>query len=141
MDDNLEFRIPETGDVVKAARGFTIFESQNPPGLYGGLKELSRCFRGRFVNVLVDELPDLDLKEILGRRSHIPVSFAGRMITDMRDLQILRRSSQLFSGKSGFVTARDLFRWAARRPRTREELAAEGFFCLEKGLGSAKSER
>jgi midasin (ATPase involved in ribosome maturation) len=130
LDDNREIRIPETGEVVKAAKSFTIFATQNPPGLYGGRKDLSRAFRGRFVEVQVDDMPDVDLKEILVRRSCVPSSFADRMVATMRELQVRRRTSQIFSGKAGFVTARDLFRWAARMPRTREDLAKEGFFLL-----------
>lgn len=130
LDDNREIRIPETGEVVRAADGFTIFATQNPPGLYGGRKELSRAFRSRFVEVQVDELPDEDLLSILERRSRLPASFARKMIAVMRDLQMRRRATRLFSGKAGFVTARDLFRWAARSPRSKEELAIHGFFLL-----------
>ena len=34
-----------------------------------------------------------------------------------------RRSSNVFQGKHGFITPRDLFRWADRKPLTYEELA------------------
>ena len=39
------------------------------------------------------------------------------------DLQRRRRSSNVFQGKHGFITPRDLFRWADRKPLTYEELA------------------
>eukprot|EP00171_Calliarthron_tuberculosum_P020741 IDg20741t1 len=52
------------------------------------------------------------------------------MVAVMRELQTRRRLSRLFSGKSGFVTARDLFRWGARTPSSRKELAVYGFFLL-----------
>lgn len=130
LDDNREIRIPETGACVRPAHGFMLFATQNPPGLYGGRKEFSQAFRGRFIEVHVDELSDSDLRTILLKRTGLPVSFADSMISVMRDLQTHRRSSQIFHGKSGFMTARDLFRWAARCPRSRTELAVEGFFLL-----------
>lgn len=130
LDDNREVFIAETGEVVKAAPGFRLFATQNPPGLYGGRKELSRAFRSRFVEIHVDELPDEDLLIILMKIALIPKSFAKGMISVMRELQIRRRSTGVFVGREGYVTARDLFRWASRQPRSREELAIHGFFLL-----------
>lgn len=130
LDDNREILLPETGEVVRAATGFTVFATQNPPGLYGGRKELSRAFRSRFVEIQVSDLPDQDLLTILEQRCHIPPSFAKKMITVMRELQLRRRTTSLFSGRDGFVTARDLFRWASRGPRSKEELAVHGFLLL-----------
>ncbi|PXF43299.1 Midasin [Gracilariopsis chorda] len=130
LDDNREIFIPETGETVRAHNNFRLFATQNPPGLYGGRKELSKAFRSRFVELRVEELPDEDLFFILERRSGIPRSFTRRMIAVMRELQMKRKTSGLFSGREGFVTARDLFRWASRRPRSKEELAMHGFFLL-----------
>lgn len=130
LDDNREILISETGEVVKAAQGFRLFATQNPPGLYGGRKELSRAFRSRFVQVQVDSLPDDDLLMILERRASIPQSFARGMVSVMRELQLRRRSTSLFAGREGYVTARDLFRWSARQPRSKGELAVHGFFVL-----------
>ncbi|KAI0564898.1 AAA ATPase [Gracilaria domingensis] len=130
LDDNREVFIPETGETVKAVPGFRLFATQNPPGLYGGRKELSNAFRSRFVEITVEELPDQDLLFILEKRSGIPQSFARKMVAVMRELQVKRKVSGLFSGREGFVTARDLFRWASRLPRSKEELAVHGFFLL-----------
>lgn len=130
LDDNREILVPETGEVVKAAEGFTLFATQNPPGLYGGRKELSRAFRSRFIEIQVPDLPDDDLLTILETRCQIPSSFAKKMISVMRELQIRRKTTNLFSGRDGFVTARDLFRWASRGPRSKSELALHGFFLL-----------
>lgn len=41
---------------------------QNPPGAYAGRKALSRAFRGRFLELHVEELPDGELAEILEKR-------------------------------------------------------------------------
>lgn len=130
LDDNREIFVPETGEVVKAVPGFRLFATQNPPGLYGGRKELSRAFRSRFIELQVDELPDEDLLLILEKRCFLPRSFARGMISVMRELQMRRRTSTVFTGREGFVTARDLFRWSSRRPRSKEELAMHGFFLL-----------
>lgn len=130
LDDNREIFLPETGEVVKAASGFRLFATQNPPGLYGGRKELSRAFRSRFIEMQVDELPDADLLTILELRSCIPKSFAKKMVVAMRELQMRRRESGLFCGREGYATARDIFRWASRHPKSKEELAVHGFFLL-----------
>lgn len=130
LDDNREIFIPETGEVVEAVSGFRLFATQNPPGLYGGRKELSRAFRSRFVELQVDELPDEDLLMILEGRSLLPRSFVRGMVSVLRELQLRRRTSTIFTGREGFVTARDLFRWSSRRPRSKEELAMHGFFLL-----------
>jgi hypothetical protein len=38
-----------------------LFATQNPPGAYAGRKALSRAFRGRFLELHVDEPPDGEL--------------------------------------------------------------------------------
>jgi midasin len=52
----------------------------------------------------------------------------------MQDLQRYRQSTQVFAGKHGFITLRDLFRWADRHPGTYEELAKTGFMLLAERL-------
>lgn len=66
LDDNHELFIPETQTVVKAHRKFKLFATQNPPGLYGGRKVLSRAFRNRFVELHFDEIPTEELQVNLG---------------------------------------------------------------------------
>ncbi|KAJ2471187.1 AAA ATPase midasin, partial [Coemansia sp. RSA 2131] len=48
LDDNRELVIPETQEVVRPHPHFMLFATQNPAGLYGGRKALSRAFRNRF---------------------------------------------------------------------------------------------
>ena len=36
------------------------------------------------------------------------------MVKVMRELQVARRAGAAFAGKRGFITLRDLFRWADR---------------------------
>ena len=80
LDDNKEIRVPETGEFIKAHRNFTLFVTQNPPGIYAGRKETSRAFRGRFNEIQADELSDDDLIEIMKQRCAVPPSFAKRMV-------------------------------------------------------------
>nr|XP_015209182.1 PREDICTED: midasin [Lepisosteus oculatus] len=106
--------IAETQEVVKAHPRFMLFATQNPPGLYGGRKVLSRAFRNRFVELHFDELPSAELEIILHKRCSLPPSYCIRMVKVMLELQSHRRGSTVFAGKYGFITLRDLFRWAER---------------------------
>ncbi|KAF5303068.1 hypothetical protein FQR65_LT08397 [Abscondita terminalis] len=114
LDDNRELFIPETHQVVKAHRDFVLFATQNPPGLYGGRKVLSRAFRNRFVELHFSEIPSAELEVILHKRCKIPMSYSTKMVAVMNDLQIRRCGSAAFAGKKGFITLRDLFRWGER---------------------------
>ena len=134
LDDNRELFIPETGEVIKANAQFQLFATQNPPGLYGGRKVLSRAFRNRFIEIHVDDIPETELEVILEQRSKIPRSFAQKLVAIMKDLQRNRQSTQVFAGKHGFITLRDLFRWAERKPGSYDELAITGYMLLAERL-------
>ncbi|KAA8497714.1 Midasin [Porphyridium purpureum] len=140
LDDNRELLVPETGEMVKAHPRFALFATQNPPGLYGGRKPLSRAFRARFIELEVFELPHSELELVLQQRANLPRSFCAAMVAVMQQLQRRRQTSQLFQGKDGFITPRDLFRWANRRPASKLELAMHGFFLLAERARS-ESER
>ncbi|XP_074752140.1 midasin isoform X1 [Athene noctua] len=124
LDDNRELFITETQEVVKAHPRFMLFATQNPPGLYGGRKVLSRAFRNRFVELHFDELPSAELETILHKRCSLPPSYCSKLVKVMLDLQSYRRGSTVFAGKHGFITMRDLFRWAERY-RLAEQLEKE----------------
>ncbi|XP_013366225.1 PREDICTED: midasin isoform X2 [Chinchilla lanigera] len=139
LDDNRELLVTETQEVVKAHPRFMLFATQNPPGLYGGRKVLSRAFRNRFVELHFDELPSPELETILHKRCSLPPSYCTKLVKVMLDLQSYRRSSSVFAGKQGFITLRDLFRWAERyrlAEQTEKEydwlqhLANDGFMLL-----------
>ncbi len=51
LDDNRELIIPETQQVIKPHPQFMLFATQNPAGVYGGRKQLSRAFKNRFVSL------------------------------------------------------------------------------------------
>ncbi|KAL9652452.1 hypothetical protein ABK040_000025 [Willaertia magna] len=113
LDDNRELFIPETQETIKPHPHFQLFATQNPPGLYGGRKVLSRAFRNRFLELHIDEIPRGELITILHRRCQISNQHATKLVNVMRELQQRRQSSKIFAGKST-ITPRDLFRWAER---------------------------
>ncbi|KAK3671964.1 AAA ATPase midasin [Recurvomyces mirabilis] len=129
LDDNRELLIPETQETVRPHEDFMLFATQNPAGLYGGRKALSRAFRNRFLELHFDDIPVDELQEILHRRTQLPESRCKRIVSVYRELSVLRQENRLFEQKS-FATLRDLFRWALRQNDTIEDLAANGFMLL-----------
>ncbi|KAI1868220.1 hypothetical protein JX265_007043 [Neoarthrinium moseri] len=141
LDDNRELLIPETQEVVRPHENFMLFATQNPPGLYGGRKVLSRAFRNRFLELHFDDIPENELQTILQNRSKFTAPSDCKRIVDVyKELARLRQSSRLFENKDSFATLRDLFRWALRGAETRvltlpgasprEEIANQGFMLL-----------
>ncbi|XXG96732.1 hypothetical protein Hte_003023 [Hypoxylon texense] len=131
LDDNRELLIPETQEVVRPHENFMLFATQNPPGLYGGRKVLSRAFRNRFLELHFDDIPEDELEIILQKRSlHTAPSDCKRIVNVYKELSRLRQTSRLFENKDSFATLRDLFRWALRSAETREDIAANGFMLL-----------
>ncbi|KAK6636191.1 hypothetical protein RUM43_009849 [Polyplax serrata] len=121
LDDNRELFIPETQTTIRAHDRFLLFATQNPPGLYGGRKELSRAFRNRFVELQFNQIPPAELVTILEKRCQLPLNYCKKMVGVMTDLQLMRRGSDIFVGKAGFITLRDLFRWGERYHKARVE--------------------
>ncbi|KAH8345472.1 hypothetical protein KR084_002113 [Drosophila pseudotakahashii] len=109
LDDNRELYIAETQTLVKAHPNFMLFATQNPPGLYGGRKTLSRAFKNRFIELHFGDIPRGELETILEKRCFIPPTYARKMVHCMTQLQQHRQntSKQVF-------TLRDLFRWGNR---------------------------
>lgn len=131
LDDNRELLIPETQEIVRPHENFMLFATQNPAGLYGGRKVLSRAFRNRFLELHFDDIPEDELEIILQKRSlHTAPSDCKRIVNVYKELSRLRQTSRLFENKDSFATLRDLFRWALRGAETREEIAANGFMLL-----------
>ncbi|MCJ1436355.1 hypothetical protein MMC27_005734 [Xylographa pallens] len=130
LDDNRELFIPETQQVVRPHENFMLFATQNPPGLYGGRKRLSRAFRNRFLELHFDDIPENELETILRERTQIAPSFCTRIVTVYKRLAVLRQSGRLFEQKQSFATLRDLFRWALRNADNRDQLAVNGYMLL-----------
>ncbi|XP_068635226.1 midasin isoform X2 [Aristolochia californica] len=138
LDDNRELFVPELLETIPAHPNFMLFATQNPPTLYAGRKVLSRAFRNRFLEIHVDEIPEDELVAILEGRCQIPRSRAVKMVGVMKDLHLHRQSSKVFAGKHGFMTPRDLFRWADRCRKfesfTEEDLVRDGYYLLAERL-------
>lgn len=131
LDDNRELLIPETQEIVRPHENFMLFATQNPAGLYGGRKALSRAFRNRFLELHFDDIPEDELETILQKRSvYTSPSDCKRIVNVYKELSRLRQTSRLFENKDSFATLRDLFRWALRGAESREEIAANGFMLL-----------
>ncbi|KAI0577697.1 MDN1 AAA ATPase containing von Willebrand factor type A (vWA) domain protein [Pyrenophora tritici-repentis] len=129
LDDNRELLIPETQQIVRPHEDFMLFATQNPAGLYGGRKVLSRAFRNRFLELHFDDIPVEELTEILHRRTMIPETWCKRIVKVYRELSTLRQENRIFEQKS-FATLRDLFRWAQRKADTIQDLANNGYMLL-----------
>ena len=137
LDDNRELFVPELQETIRPHPHFVLFATQNPPGaIYGGRKVLSKAFRNRFVELHINDIPDEELKIILNKRCETAPSYCTKLVESMRELQGLRRGSRAFAGKDGYITARDLFRWANRKSIGYENLASDGFRVLGERLRS-----
>lgn len=130
LDDNRELLIPETGEVVRPHPSFMLFATQNPPGLYGGRKVLSRAFRNRFLEAHFDDVPTSELAVILENRCAIPRSYADKIVHVFHELTRRRQSDRVFETKHSFATLRDLFRWGAREAVGYEQLAENGYMLI-----------
>jgi len=138
LDDNRELYLPETNETVKPHQNFRLFATQNPSGAYGGRKPLSRAFRNRFVEMHVGDIPCSEAATILEKRCSCPPSHAKVLVDIMETLRQRRSRSGLFLGKDGFITPRDLLRWAQRGASSKVELAQEGYMLLAERLRTAK---
>ncbi|KAI8971571.1 P-loop containing nucleoside triphosphate hydrolase protein [Mycotypha africana] len=130
LDDNRELLIPETQEIVKPHPHFMLFATQNPAGLYGGRKALSRAFRNRFLELHFDDIPEDELETILSRRCSIAPSYCKKLVKVYKELMERRQSTRIFEQKHGFITLRDLFRWAGRDSLGYQELAENGYMLL-----------
>ncbi|CED83314.1 AAA ATPase containing von Willebrand factor type A (vWA) domain [Phaffia rhodozyma] len=130
LDDNRELVIPETQEVVRPHPHFMLFATQNPPGLYGGRKVLSRAFRNRFLEVHFDDVPQAELETIIHQRCRIAPSYARRIVSVFQELQTRRQAGRVFETKQSFATLRDLFRWAMREAGDTQQLAEHGYMLL-----------
>lgn len=130
LDDNRELVVPETQEVVKPHPHFMLFATQNPPGLYGGRKVLSRAFRNRFLEMQFSDVPQDELETILCQRCKIAPSYAKKIVAVFLELQRRRQGTRLFEEKQAFVTLRDLFRWGNRGAVGYDQLALDGYMLL-----------
>ncbi|KAG7342074.1 cobaltochelatase [Nitzschia inconspicua] len=136
LDDNRELYLAETNETIKPHPNFRLFATQNPSGIYGGRKPLSRAFRNRFVELHFDDIPSEEMTTILEKRCGCPPSHAKLLVKIMLDLQHRRSTKSVFLGKDSFITPRDLLRWAERHSTSKQELAEHGYMLLAERLRS-----
>ncbi|KAJ1731573.1 AAA ATPase midasin, partial [Coemansia sp. Benny D160-2] len=98
---------------------------------------LSRAFRNRFVELHFDDIPESELQQIITDSCRVPPTHAALLVSAYRNLTQVRAQNRIFEASHGFVTLRDLFRWANRHAATRDELAAHGFMLLAERVRSA----
>ncbi|KAJ2476468.1 AAA ATPase midasin, partial [Coemansia sp. RSA 2320] len=130
LDDNRELVIPETLEIVRPHPHFMLFATQNPAGLYGGRKALSRAFRNRFVELHFDDIPERELQQIIVDSCKVPPTHASLLVDVYRNLTQARAQTRIFEASHGFITLRDLFRWANRHAVTKAELAEHGYMLI-----------
>ena len=141
LDDNRELYLSETNEILKPHPNFRLFATQNPSGAYGGRKPLSRAFRNRFVELHVGDIPSTEMVQILEQRCSCPRSHAKLLVSTMESLRHRRSNSSVFLGKDGFITPRDLLRWASRRVSSKEDLGREGYMLLAERLRTEEEKR
>lgn len=134
LDDNRELYLAETNETVKPHPNFRLFATQNPSGVYGGRKPLSRAFRNRFVEAFVGDIPSDEMSIILEKKCGCPPSHAKLLVKIMVDLRHRRSKSNIFLGKDSFITPRDLLRWAERQSGSKHNLAEHGYMILAERL-------
>lgn len=81
------------------------------------------------------------LATILEKRCAIAPSYAQRLVEVMKELQRRRQATNVFAGKGGFITPRDLFRWAERGAVGYQQLAEDGFCILGERLRNDEERR
>ncbi|KAJ2862548.1 AAA ATPase midasin [Coemansia aciculifera] len=136
LDDNRELVIPETQEIVRPHPHFMLFATQNPAGLYGGRKALSRAFRNRFVELHFDDIPERELQQIIVDSCKVPPTHAKLLVDVYRNLTQVRAQTRIFEASHGFITLRDLFRWANRHATTKAELAEHGYMLIAERVRS-----
>jgi len=80
------------------------------------------------------DIPPGELVSILERRAGLAPSYAKTMVATMKALRRRRNAGNLFMGQDGFMTPRDLLRWAHRGATSKTELAKEGYMLLAERL-------
>jgi midasin len=134
LDDNRELYLPEINETVSPHPNFRLFATQNPSGVYGGRKPLSRAFRNRFVEIHVSDIPSNEMALILELRCGCPPTHAKLLVKVMSALRQRRSQSGVFRGKDGLITPRDLLRWAERGGSSKTAIAMEGYMLLAERL-------
>ena len=133
LDDNNELYLLDTDETFRPHPNFRLFATQNPSGdLYGGRKILSRAFRNRFIEIFFEDIPANEIETIVSKSNPmLAPSFAKKISSVYSKLIALRSSTtNIFARNRGFVTLRDLFKWARRSDLDTYQKLAENGYCL-----------
>jgi len=141
LDDNHELLVPETGELVRPAPGFFLFATQNPPGIYGGRKPLSRAFRNRFFEISINDLDPTEIETIVTNTCGIAPKYSSMLVRILQELQKRRQNSVLLQGKYGSITMRDLIKWGRRQPQSPLDVVNIGYMLLGEKLRSAEEKQ
>ena len=102
-------------------------------GIYGGRKPLSRAFRNRFIEISIPDLPHSEIQEIVVQSCGLAPKYGAILVNIMKELQILRHAN-LFLGKHGAVTTRDIIKCGKRQPNSMTEVANQAYMLLAEKL-------
>lgn len=141
LDDNKELLISETGELLTPKEGFRLFATQNPPGLYGGRKPLSRAFRNRFIELSISDMPLDEVEVIVTQACGIAPKYSKMLVSTMHELQLRRQKSNILQGKHGSLTVRDLLKWGKRHPQSPLEVASLGYMMVAEKLRTTDEKR
>jgi midasin len=88
----------------------------------------------RFLELSICDLPLPEIEDIVTHACGIPPKFSKMLVKTMNEVQLRRHQTNIFQGKYGVVTTRDIIKWGNRRPQTALEVAAEGYMLLAEKL-------
>ncbi len=113
---------------------YTRPHTHTPTHTHTHIHSTQQAFRNRFLELNVDDIPGNELVDILVKRVRtLAPPFAECMVNVKAELERFRRGGDIFHGKRGFITPRDLLRWANRNPG--EWVHA----CVRAGVGACAS--
>ncbi|KAL6122770.1 hypothetical protein NUSPORA_00027 [Nucleospora cyclopteri] len=132
LDDNNEVFIPETDEIIKPHKNFRLFATQNIS--YIGRKGLAKSFRNRFVEILVPDKTDQEVKEIICKTSNLPATFINLM---MQCYTKLKDASNL----TDLITLRDAIKWARRPADSYKSVFLDGMDLIYERQRSEKTRK
>ncbi|KAJ2884232.1 AAA ATPase midasin, partial [Coemansia aciculifera] len=79
-----------------------------------------------------------ELQQIIVDSCRVPPTHAGLLVDVYRGLTQARAQTRIFEASHGFITLRDLFRWANRHATTKAELAEHGYMLIAERVRTAE---
>ena len=101
---------------------------------------MSRAFRNRFIEISIPDLPHSEIQEIVVKSCGLAPKFGVILVNIMKELQLLRQAN-LFLGKHGAVTTRDIIKCGRRQPNNIAEVANQAYMLLAEKLRQEEEKR